>query len=51
MTYEEAVNTTITASEARTEIEKHDCSWSEFLEDIGEKQNYTGSEVLGWLGY
>lgn len=53
MTYDEAIETTFTRAEARREIEAHDSDggWSAFVAEVGDKAEYTGDEVLGWLGY
>jgi len=51
MDYEEAVDAIISRTEAKHEIEKHGLSWIEFLAEVGDKQEYEGSEILDWLGY
>jgi hypothetical protein len=52
MTYDEAVEATVTREEARREIERHDCEgWQAFLTDEGDHDEYAGADVLGWLGY
>lgn len=51
MDYNEAIDTTVSRAEARREIEKHCCSWAEFLQDVGDREEYEGYEVLDWLGY
>lgn len=52
MNYEDAVEATVTREEARREIDKHDCDgWDAFIADVGDKPEYDGAEVLGWLGY
>ena len=51
MEYATARGTIVTKEEARAEIEAHNCSWSEFLEDEGTRSSYKGSTVLAWLGY
>lgn len=52
MDYSEACEATVTREEAKREIAKHDGpEWSEFLDDVGDRAEYTGEEVLGWLGY
>lgn len=52
MDYEEAMEATISRKEAMREIAKHDCEgWSAFIADVGDKYEYTGAEVLDWLGY
>lgn len=51
MTYLEACEATVTRKEAEREIAKHQCSFNEFLQDVGDREEYTGDEILGWLGY
>ena len=53
MTYEEAINATITKEEARREIELHGLSFDDFVEDAGDGEalTYPGQKVLEWLGY
>ena len=54
MNYDEAVEATVSKAEAKREIQKHDWdgdAWETFLEDVGEKEEYLGQEVLDWLGY
>ena len=51
MTYEDAIESEVSALEAKREIEKHSANFDEFLEDVGDKKTYTGQEVLDWLGY
>lgn len=55
MNYEDAVDATVTREEARREIQRHDLpngeGWELFLEEVGDKPEYTGEEVLAWLGY
>lgn len=52
MDYETAIFAVVTREEARQEIARHDGDgWEAFLADIGDKSEYTGAEVLGWLGY
>lgn len=41
----------LTPIEARIEIERHGKVWWDFTQEHGEKEAYTGEEVLGWLGY
>ncbi|MDB4314490.1 hypothetical protein N9955_00525 [bacterium] len=54
MTLDEAMEVEdFTREEAKAEILKH-CDadmWFEFLRNVGEKEFYTGQEILGWLGY
>jgi hypothetical protein len=49
--YEDAAEATVTRAQAKREILKHDCSWEEFIAEVGDKAFYRGSEVLDWLGY
>lgn len=51
MDFEESWNSTVSAEEAKAEIELHACCWYDFIAEVGEKSSYKGSEVLGWLGY
>lgn len=51
MTYDEAIDATITRKEAIEEIKKHGINPAEFFQEIGEKEEYIGSDVLNWLGY
>jgi hypothetical protein len=51
MSYEESFPTTITYAEAIGEIEKHNVSPQEFLEEQGIKTNYKSCDLLAWLGY
>jgi hypothetical protein len=51
-TYEDACEATVSQVEAAAEVAKHDdADFSEFLEDVGDKLEYTGKEILDWLGY
>ena len=51
--YETACETTVTREQARREIARHDIdgTFADFLADVGDRAEYTGAEVLGWLGY
>ena len=49
--YEEALEITLTALQAKREVEKHNLSFNDFTNEIGDKESYTGEEVLNWLGY
>lgn len=51
--YEEAVDMEVTRREAQLEIARHDVDggFEQFLKDVGDKETYTGKEVLDWLGY
>ena len=52
MNYEDAKEATVSREEALREIAKHDCEGAAaFLSDVGNKSEYTGAEVLDWLGY
>jgi len=59
MDYEDALEALVTRDEARHEIDKHvipdddspQATWERFLREVGDKQEYRGSEVLDWLGY
>ena len=51
MTYDEALESTVTRAEAIAEVRAHQISVHEFLDDLGDKPHYTGAEVLNWLGY
>ncbi len=51
--YFEACEAEVTREEARLEIGRHDCDggFARFLQEIGDREAYTGKEVLDWLGY
>ena len=51
MTYEEAISSTVTAEEARREVEAHGHEWAELTADLGEHDEYSGAAILAWLGY
>jgi hypothetical protein len=51
MDYSEALAASISIHDAKEEVLKHGLSWRDFLQDIGEKEEYVGEEVLNWLGY
>ena len=53
MSYDEAIENVFTREEARLEIAKHasDGGFKAFLAEVGDKAEYTGAEVLDWLGY
>lgn len=53
MEYEEAIKARVSKEEARREIERHDCDggFDQFIADVGDKETYSGKEVLEWLGY
>ena len=51
MNYETALNSIVTKSEAIKEVKDHGCDVNDFLNDVGNKSEYLGSEILHWLGY
>ncbi len=51
MNYDEACETTISQAQAKREIRLHSANWTEFLADVGDRPEYSGQEVLDWLGY
>lgn len=53
MSYEDAIEATVTREEARREIERHDIdgTFDDFIREVGDRAEYTGEEVLAWLGY
>lgn len=52
MTYNEAmIDNTVTAYEAKQEIEKHYLSFEDFVAECGEYEEYYTKDVLIWLGY
>jgi hypothetical protein len=51
MTYDEAIEATITKREALAEIKAHGIDPEEFLEEMGNHDIYAGADVLAWLGY
>ena len=51
MNYSEALVASISIHDAKEEVLRHGLSWHDFLQDVGEKQEYVGEEVLSWLGY
>lgn len=59
MDYNEAVEATVSKNMARHEVQRHGGNtlesqiafWNDFLREIGDRQEYTGAEVLNWLGY
>ena len=52
-TYWEACEAEVTRSEAKAEIAKHQVEggWDLFVREVGDKETYSGQEVLDWLGY
>ncbi len=51
MNHIEALTATVSAAEARAEIEWHGESWTEFICEFGTWDEYEGSDVLEFLGY
>lgn len=52
MSHDEALKATVSKSEAKREIARHDCEgWAAFVSDVGDREAYSGREVLEWLGY
>lgn len=52
MNYQDAIDCDdLTKAEALAEIADHSLSAEDFLKEVGDKDFYTGAEVLGWLGY
>ena len=51
MNYTESLEASISINDARDEVIRHGYKWQDFLQDIGEKEEYVGEEVLSWLGY
>jgi|TARA_R110000744_G_scaffold88265_2_gene172042 hypothetical protein len=52
MTYDEALESTVTRAEAIREIEgQHSLKFADFVEECGDHQSYSGAAVLEWLGY
>lgn len=51
MNYLEACEATVTRAEAVAEIRRHDADPAEFFAECGDRPEYSGEEVLGWLGY
>lgn len=51
MTYQEAIESTVSRAEAIAEIKRHGIDPAEFLSEIGDYPEYAGADVLAWLGY
>ncbi len=51
MTYEEAMEAVVSKAAAIAEIRGHDQDPVEFFAEVGERDEYQGSEILEWLGY
>ncbi len=48
---DEAYETALTTEQAKRVVLRHGLSWSDFIADTGEKELFSGEEVLNWLGY
>ncbi|SKB50916.1 hypothetical protein [Luteibacter sp. 22Crub2.1] len=51
MTLEEAFTALVSRDEVLCEVRKHGCDENEFLTEVGDRDEYLGEDVLGWLGY
>lgn len=51
MSFEEAMDAKVTKEEASHEIVRHDLEPEDFFLEVGDRDLYSGSDVLGWLGY
>lgn len=54
MTYEEAIEATVSRNDVLRELRRHYMTAEEidqFFADCGDKAEYCGADVLGWLGY
>ncbi|WP_446438743.1 hypothetical protein [Pseudomonas sp. 910_23] len=51
MTYSESWPETVTKAQALRELRTHEVNIAEFFEDLGDKEEYSSEDVLGWLGY
>lgn len=51
MTFEEALVALIPRDAALAEVRVHGCDETEFLTEVGDRDEYLGEDVLGWLGY
>ncbi len=54
MSYEDAMycGAVVSRKEAELEIIKgHGCSFDEFLQECGDREEYEAADVLIWLGY
>jgi len=53
-TEDDAREATVSRAQALAELKRHYMGpeeVAEFLKEVGDKEFYTGSEVLDWLGY
>ena len=48
---DDAWESEFTREEVRAELKRHGADLAEFVEEVGDRPKYGGSEVLGWLGY
>lgn len=51
MDYEDAVLMDLSYQMVVKVINSHNLPLSEFIEEVGKKEYYSGQEVLDWLGY
>lgn len=51
MDFDEAMLATVSRVEATYELEAHGRTFAEFASEVGEREEYKGSEILEWLGY
>jgi hypothetical protein len=51
LTFDDAMVVVVSKAEATAEIRRHGQDPAEFFAEIGERDQYVGSEVLDWLGY
>jgi hypothetical protein len=51
MQLEDALECTVTRKEAIAEIKKHGVPIEDFFDEVGDREEYHGSDVLYWLGY
>jgi len=51
MTYEEAMEVIVSKAAAIAEIRRHEQDHVEFFAEVGERDEYQGSEILEWLEY
>lgn len=51
MSYQEALKEIISRQRAISFVKDHGVILDEFFAEVGDKEEYTGKEVLDWLGY
>lgn len=52
MSYEEAIQETVTRQQAIRELKRHSIvSLEEFFAEVGDRAEYAAKDVLDWLGY